>query len=221
MTADSPTPQGPLGLFGGTFDPIHNGHLRTAFELLRALKLAEVRFMPTGNPPHREHTQADAEQRLAMVRAAVADQPGFTVDDREVRRTGLSYSVDTLTELRAEFPHRPLCLLLGMDAFLGLPNWHRWQEILELAHVVVAHRPGWKAPTQGPLGEAMVDRGTGGIRDLHGSKAGKIFVHAVTQLEISSTELRQLVASGGDPRYLVPDTVREVLRELGCYARRQ
>jgi nicotinate-nucleotide adenylyltransferase len=221
MSPDTTMPQGPLGLFGGTFDPIHNGHLRTAFELLRALKLAEVRFMPTGNPPHRESTQADAEQRLALVRAAVAEQPGFTVDDREVRRTGLSYSVDTLTELRAEFPLRPLCLLLGMDAFLGLPNWYRWQEILELAHVVVAHRPGWKAPTQGPLGEAMVDRGTGAIRDLHGSKAGKIYVHAVTQLEISSTELRQLIVAGGDPRYLVPDSVRGVLRELGCYARRQ
>lgn len=213
--------QGPLGLFGGTFDPIHHGHLRTAFELLHALKLAEVRFLPTGNPPHRDHTSADAAQRLEMVRAAVVDDPAFTVDDREMRRTGPSYSVDTLTELRGEFPQRPLCLLLGMDAFLGLPHWHRWKEILDLAHVVVAHRPGWKAPTQGPLGEVMVDRGTGAIRDLHASPAGRIFVHAVTQLEISSTELRQLVAAGGDPRYLVPDPVRDVLRRLGCYARRQ
>jgi len=218
---DTSTPRGPMGLFGGTFDPIHFGHLRTAFELQQALKLGEVRFMPTGNPPHRDQTLADAAQRLAMVRAAVADQPGFTVDDREVRRTGLSYSVDTLTELRGEFPERPLCLLLGMDAFLGLPTWHRWTEIFDLAHVVVAHRPGWKAPTQGPLGEAMVDRGTGGIRDLHASKAGRIYVHAVTQLEISSTELRQLIAAGGDPRYLVPDSVRAVLGQLGCYARRQ
>jgi len=215
------SPQGPLGLFGGTFDPIHFGHLRTAFELQQALKLGELRFLPTGNPPHRDTTQSDAAQRLAMVRAAVADQPGFTVDDREVRRTGPSYSVDTLTELRAEFPQRSICLLLGMDAFLGLPTWHRWTEIFDLAHVVVAHRPGWKAPTQGPLGEAMVDRGTGGVRDLHATKAGRIYVHAVTQLEISSTELRQLIASGGDPRYLVPDSVRAVLGELGCYARRQ
>ena len=211
----------PLGVFGGTFDPIHFGHLRTAFELREALRLDEVRFLPTGNPPHRDHTTATAEMRLAMVRAAVADQPGFSVDDREVRRTGLSYSVDTLTELRAEHPGRSLCLLLGMDAFLGLPNWHRWTEILELAHVVVAHRPGWKAPTQGPLGEAMVDRGTGSVRELHGMPAGRIYVHAVTQLEISSTELRQLIASGRDPRYLVPDSVCEVLRETGWYARRQ
>ena len=212
---------GPIGLFGGTFDPIHNAHLRTAFELREALRLAEVRFLPSGNPPHREQPLATAEMRLALVRAAVADQPGFTVDDREVRRSGVSYSVDTLTELRSEYPDRSLCLLLGMDAFLGLPNWHRWTDILELAHVVVAHRPGWKAPTQGPLGEAMVDRGTGAVRELHGSKAGRIFVHAVTQLEISSTELRQLLAAGRNPRYLVPDSVCNVLRETGCYARRQ
>jgi nicotinate-nucleotide adenylyltransferase len=105
-----------------------------------------------------------------------------------------------------------------MDAFLGLPNWHRWREILELAHVIVAHRPGWKAPTQGPLGEAMVDRGTGSVRDLHDGTAGRIFVHAVTQLEISSTELRAQIARGRDPRYLVPDSVCKLLRETGWYA---
>ena len=216
--ADRAQGQGPMGIFGGTFDPIHHGHLRTAIELREALRLAEVRFLPTGNPPHREHTQATAEMRLALVQAAVADQPGFTVDDREVRRGGLSYSVDTLGELRKDFPQRSICLLLGMDAFLGLPNWHRWREILELAHVVVAHRPGWKAPTQGPLGEAMVDRGTGSVRDLHDATAGRIYVHAVTQLEISSTELRALIARGRDPRYLVPDSVCKLLRETGWYA---
>ncbi len=208
----------PIGLFGGTFDPIHYGHLRTAFELYQALKLAEVRFLPTGSPPHREQPVASAELRLAMVRAAVADEPAFVVDDREMRRSGVSYSVDTLTELRKEYPDRSLCLLLGMDAFLGLPDWHRWRDLFDLAHVVVAHRPGWKAPTMGPLGEVMVDRGTGSIRDLHESRAGRIYVHAVTQLEISSTELRQLVLAGRDPRYLVPDPVRAIIRETGCYA---
>ena len=199
----------PIGLFGGTFDPIHYGHLRTAFELWQALRLAEVRFLPTGNPPHRDATLASAELRVQMVRAAVADLAAFTVDDREVRRTGRSYSVDTLTELREELPERSLCLLLGMDAFLGLPHWHRWRELFDLAHVVVAHRPGWKAPTQGPLGEIMVDRGTGTVRDLHEARAGRVYVHAVTQLEISSTELRQLIVAGRDPRYLVPESVRD------------
>ena len=208
----------PIGLFGGTFDPIHYGHLRTAFELWQLLRLQEVRFLPAGNPPHREQPLASPELRLRMVRAAVRGQPSFTVDDREMRRTGVSYSVDTLTELRAEYPDRSLCLLLGMDAFLGLPHWHRWRELLSLAHIVVAHRPGWKAPTQGPLGEVMVDHGTGAIRDLHENTSGRIYVHAVTQLEISSTELRQLVVAGRDPRYLVPDEVRQILLETRCYS---
>jgi nicotinate-nucleotide adenylyltransferase len=208
----------PIGLFGGTFDPLHYGHLRTAFELWQALNLSEVRFMPTGSPPHREQPQAPAQLRLEMVKAAIADQPAFVVDDREVRRTGVSYSVDTLTELRAEYPQRSLCLLLGMDAFLGLPNWHRWRDLLDLAHIIVAHRPGWRAPTMGPLGEVMVDRGTGRVRDLHEQRAGCIYVHAVTQLEISSTELRQLISQGRDPRYIVPEEVRRIIRETRCYA---
>ena len=210
----------PIGVFGGTFDPIHCGHLRTAFELWQELKLAEVRFLPTGSPPHRERLYASAELRLEMVRAAVADQSAFIVDDREVRRSGVSYSVDTLAELRHEHPQRSLCLLLGMDAFLGLPGWHRWRELLALAHIVVAHRPGWRAPTTGPLGELMVDHGTGSILALHQERAGRVYVRAVTQLEISSTELRTLITGGGDPRYLVPDPVRKIIVETRCYAAR-
>lgn len=211
----------PIGVFGGTFDPIHCGHLRTAFELWQELRLAEVRFLPTGTPPHRAQLYASPERRLQMVRAAVADQPSFVVDDREVRRSGVSYSVDTLTELRREYPDRSLCLLLGMDAFLGLPNWHRWRELLPLAHIVVAHRPGWRAPTTGPLGEVMVDHGTGTIRALHERPSGCVYVHAVTQLEISSTELRSLIIAGRDPRYLVPDEVRQIILETRCYAAQQ
>jgi nicotinate-nucleotide adenylyltransferase len=211
----------PIGVFGGTFDPIHCGHLRTAFELGQELKLAEVRFLPTGTPPHREHLVATPELRLQMVQAAIADEPRFVVDDREVRRSGLSYSVDTLTELRREYPQRSLCVLLGMDAFLGLPNWHRWRELLTLAHIVVAHRPGWRAPITGPLGEVMVDHGTGSIATLHEECAGRVYVRSVTQLEISSTELRALIVAGRDPRYLVPDPVRQIILETRCYASRQ
>jgi nicotinate-nucleotide adenylyltransferase len=210
----------PIGLFGGTFDPIHYAHLRTAFELLQALKLGQVRFLPAGNPPHRLDPLAPSDLRLQMVRAAVAGQPGFTVDDREIRRSGVSYSIDTLTELRHEYPERSLCLLLGMDAFLGVPTWHRWSEIFQLCHVVVAHRPGWKAPITGPLGEVMVDRGTGSVRDLHSSPAGRIYVRAVTQLEIASTDLRALIMSGQDLRYLVPEPVRDLIARSGCYAAR-
>lgn len=210
----------PIGIFGGTFDPIHFGHLRTAFELQQSLRLSEMRFMPAGNPPHREVTVASAEQRLEMVQAATQGQPGFVVDDREIRREGLSYSVDTMRTLRADFPERALCLIVGMDAFLGLPKWHQWRELLELAHLVVAHRPGWRAPSMGPLGELLVDRGTGRINDLHEARAGCIYIHAVTQLEISSTEVRKLIAAGRDPRYLMPDAVRAIIEKTGCYVRR-
>lgn len=206
-----------VGIFGGTFDPIHFGHLRTAFELLQALRLNEMRFMPAGTPPHREITVASAEQRLAMVKAATEGQQGFVVDDREIRREGLSYSVDTMRTLRADFPNHSLCLIVGMDAFLGLPKWHQWRELLQLAHLVVAHRPGWRAPSMGPLGELLVDRGTGRIGDLHESRAGCIYIHAVTQLEISSTEVRKLIAAGRDPRYLMPDAVRAIIEQTGCY----
>ena len=208
----------PVGLFGGTFDPIHYGHLRTAYELWQSLRLAQVRFLPTGNPPHREPSLASTELRVQMVQAAIAGNEAFVLDDRETRREGLSYSVDTLLDLRRDFPERSLCLLLGMDAFLGMPHWHRWRDIFDLAHVVVAHRPGWKAPITGPLGEVMVDRGTGSVRELHAAPAGRIYVHAVTQLEISSTDLRALIARGRDPRYLVPDSVCKLLRETGWYA---
>jgi len=207
----------PIGIFGGTFDPIHYGHLRTAFELMQALRLTEMRFMPAGNPPHRDITVASADQRLAMVQAATRDQAGFVVDDREIRRAGLSYSVDTMRSLRADFPDRSLCLIVGMDAFLGLPKWHQWRELMTLAHLVVAHRPGWRAPSMGPLGELLVDRGTGRINDLHEARAGCIYIHAVTQLEISSTEVRKLIAAGRDPRYLMPDPVRTLIEETACY----
>lgn len=208
----------PIGIFGGTFDPIHYGHLRTAFELLHALRLSEVRFMPAGSPPHRDMTVASPELRLQMVKAAIVNQPGFIIDDREMNRTGPSYTVDTLSELRNELPKTPLCLIIGMDAFLGLPQWHQWQDILKLAHIVVAHRPGWKAPTMGPLGEILVDGGTGRVDDLHEALAGRIFIHAGTQLEISSTDVRKLIATGRDPRFLMPDAVRDVV--LASYSKR-
>ena len=207
-----------MGIFGGTFDPIHYGHLRTAFEMLQALRFDEVRFMPCGSPPHRGAPIADAELRLQMVKVATEGQHGFVVDDRELKREGPSYSVDTLTALRGEFPLQPLALIIGMDAFLGLPKWYQWREILQLAHIVVAHRPGWRAPDMGPLGELLADRGTHRIGDMHQAKAGHIYIHDVTQLEIASSDIRELVAAGRDPRFLLPDSVCDVIGQSGCYA---
>jgi nicotinate-nucleotide adenylyltransferase len=209
----------PMGIFGGTFDPIHYAHLRTAFELQQALRLKEIRFLPAGNPPHRDQPCADAQLRLQMVRAAAAGQHGFVVDDREVHKAGPSYTFDTLGELRHEYPDRSLCLILGMDAFLGLPKWHRWRDLLQLAHILVAHRPGWRVPGVGPLGELLVNSGTERIGDLHELRSGCIYIHAVTQLEISSTDVRQLISIGRDPRFLMPDPVRELILETQCYSK--
>jgi nicotinate-nucleotide adenylyltransferase len=211
----------PIGIFGGTFDPIHYGHLRTAFELLQMLEFDEVRFIPCGDPPHRGVTFAPAMLRLDMVQLATRNEPGFVVDDRELQRKGPSYSIDTLESLREEFPDRSLCLITGMDAFLGLPTWHRWDEILDFAHIVVAHRPGWRAPGEGTLGELLRERRTQQAADLREKLQGRVYIHAVTQLEIASTEIRNLVAQGYDPRYLMPDSVRAVIMESSCYAKNQ
>jgi nicotinate-nucleotide adenylyltransferase len=211
----------PIGIFGGTFDPIHYGHLRSAFELLQALRLSEVRFVPSADPPHRNSTFAPARLRYRMVEVAVTDQPGFVVDDCEFRRDGPSYTIDTLTAVREEHPDVSLCLITGMDAYLGLTSWHRWDEILNLAHIIVAHRPGWKLPDTGELGELLAANGTTSVDDLHRSSCGRIYDHAVTQLEIASTEIRALIAAGRDPRFLMPDSVREVIVDSGCYAKRK
>ena len=212
-------PNRPIGIFGGTFDPIHYGHLRTAFEMLQALKFDEVRFIPCGDPPHRGTTFANAELRFRMVDVAIAGQDGFVSDDRELRRDGPSYSIDTLLGMREEFSDRSLGLIVGMDAFLGLTTWHRWDEILEVAHIVVAHRPGWKAPDIGPLGDLITEHGTHRVDDLHVTTHGRIHIHAVTQLEIASTEIRDLVAAGRDPRFLMPDAVNSVIEETSVYMR--
>ena len=162
----------PIGIFGGTFDPIHYGHLRTALELQATLDLAVVHFVPCANPPHRAAPMTDGALRLKMVRAAIRDERGFVADDRELVREGPSYTIDTLASFRAEFAAQALCLMVGMDAFLGLPQWHRWRELTTLAHIVVAHRPGWQAPTSGTLGELLRERRTASADGACGAARG-------------------------------------------------
>ncbi|MBL8198399.1 MAG: nicotinate-nucleotide adenylyltransferase [Chromatiales bacterium] len=217
----------PVGLLGGSFDPVHVGHLRTAWELFTDLKLAEVRFIPSRVPPHRAPAIASGALRLRMLEAAIAGQPGFVVDDRELRREGPSYTVDTLAELRAGQPQRPLVLILGMDAFLGLPTWHRWREIAGLAHIVVVQRPGWPQQFDGPfdgqfdgeIGRFYAEHQLHEPAALAAAPAGGILLRQVTQLEIASSSIRALLASGGDPRYLVPDGVRELMQANHIYQR--
>ncbi|HYW93720.1 MAG TPA: nicotinate-nucleotide adenylyltransferase [Gammaproteobacteria bacterium] len=209
----------PTGVFGGTFDPIHFGHLRPALELRESLGLDEVLFIPSAVPPHRDTPNLDAGTRLELLRLAVSGQAGFRVDDRELRRRGRSYTVDTLRSLRDELgAARPLCLLLGLDAFLGLPRWDRWRQLLDLAHVVVAHRPGWNAPSVGELGALMRERSVHDRRTLAERPAGWIYFQGVTSLDISATRIRSLLAAGRSVRYLLPDLVWERIQRDGLYA---
>ncbi len=205
-----------IGLYGGSFDPPHFGHLRTALEIQQALALTEIRFLPAGNPPHREQPRATNAQRLEMLAAALADQPGFQLDARELEREGPTYTVNTLESLREDFPEATFLLIIGMDAFLQLTSWHRWSALFELAHLVVAHRPGWQPPKSGPLGDLLAARASHLRNDfLRGS--GRIYVHAVTALDIASSEIRAAVARAEDIRYLVPDSVQEIIQRSGCY----
>lgn len=203
----------PLGIFGGTFDPVHFGHLRLAEEAADALGLKSVRWIPAGQPALRDTPVVGARQRLDMVRLAIAGNPRFELDPAEVDAEQASYTVPTLERLRradACGPQRPLVLLVGNDAFAGMAGWHRWEELFDLAHVAVAHRPGYSIDPAGlPSALAAVFRARrcydpGQLAD---TPAGRIVTFAMTPLDISATRIRSMLSKDLSPRYLLPDSV--------------
>ncbi len=211
----------PLGILGGTFNPIHYAHLRLAEELTDSLGLGEVRIIPAATPPHRPTPQVNADHRLAMVRAAVAGNARLVLDDRECRRTGLSFTVDTLLELRHELgPERPFFLLMGVDAFHGLPSWSRWEQLFDLAHVVVVHRPGFTttlSPFTDVVARQLETRRRDAVSDLQPQAAGFILFSPITPLDISATAIRAALADGRSPRYLLPDSVLDYIHRHHLY----
>jgi len=212
----------PIGVLGGTFDPIHFGHLRLAEELVEALDIAQVRFIPAGQPPHRGQPRAQATQRLEMVRRAIAGNPRFILDERELHRAAPSYSFDTLTDLRAELPAAtPLVLFMGADAFLGLTTWHEWRRLIELAHIAVAQRPGftaaWEDALPDPLRRLLSSRCCEQPGEIVATPAGRIFLHGITQLDISASQIRDRALRGKSLRYLLPDSVIDYLNENHLY----
>ena len=214
----------PIGVLGGTFDPIHYGHLRLAEELAETLKLEVVRLVPSGTPPHRASPQVAAAHRLAMVELAAAGNNRFAVDAREVHRAGPGYTFDTLTELRAEAGStQPLVLLVGADAFLEFATWHRWHEIFGLAHVAIAHRPGfpaerWAERMPQPLAREYSARLMQQPLATHLQAAGGIVVVPFTALDISATAIRDRLRAGASPRYLLPASVLDYIRKHRLYA---
>ena len=204
-----------IGILGGAFDPIHFGHLRLAQEMGEALGLAEVRFIPTAYPPHRPPSATIADHRLAMVRLAIEGNPLFCCDDREIARYNAqqkpSYTLDTLLSLeRDAAAGSALCLLLGADAFLGLPSWYRWQELLQHCHIIVAHRPNSNLQPEyfpQPLKSVWEDAATSDVDAIKEKKHGHILLQQITALDISATRIRHDLDQSKNPRYLLPDAV--------------
>ena len=229
-----PTVLPSVGIFGGTFNPVHIGHLRTAVELREALSLDEMRFMPCAVPPHRQPPEQlvaglTADHRLAMLHAAIAGEPGLAVDDTELRRARRnaaqkteqpSYTIDTVVELRRELgANVSICLCIGMDSLVNLASWRRWQELLDYMHIVVAARPGWSVPQNCPVADMIARCEAPAAHHLLQRPAGLVRLAEMTLLPVSSTEIRDALQGGRSVRYLLPEPVISYIGNNNLYQR--
>ncbi|GAA5219213.1 nicotinate-nucleotide adenylyltransferase [Corallincola platygyrae] len=205
-----------IGLLGGTFDPIHIGHLRPALDIKQAIGLDKLLLLPNHVPPHRDTPRATSAQRKKMVELAISGIVGLSVDDRELKHDKPSYTVDTLAELRADYPEASISFLMGMDSLRSLPSWHRWHELLDLAHIVVSHRPGWKPPTDGEAAELLANY-SAKPEVIREKKAGHIILVNAPQIDISSTRIRHLIKHHQDTSFLMPDAVKQYIEQLSLY----
>jgi len=204
-----------IGIYGGTFNPVHYGHLRTALEVNELFDLDEIRLLPCSLPAHRENPSVKAEMRLEMLQLAVKDYPQLRVDSREIDRAGVSYMVDTLAELRAESPDKPIVLFMGADAFNGLSNWHRWQALFDYAHIVVMTRPQF---IRDNLIDFYSDKLVTSRESLNLSVSGKIFFQKVRDLDISATDIRNAFIENKNPSFLLPESIIEYIRAHKLYS---
>jgi nicotinate-nucleotide adenylyltransferase len=205
-----------IGIFGGTFDPVHYGHLRSALEVKELFRLTEVRLVLSAQPPHRNQPATTALMRLQMLELAIKNQPGLLIDTRELNRQGASYMVDTLKSLRQEFKNEHLLLFIGSDAFNQLKTWHQWPHLFDFAHIVVMTRPGFAIQNLDDFFKAKL---VTGLTELTHVSAGKLYFQQVTQLDISATAIRNMIAEQQNPGFLLPDTVIAYIRQHQLYQR--
>lgn len=206
-----------IGIFGGTFDPIHIGHLRLALELKQQLGLDEMRLIPSHKPPHRDEPLANSLQRAEMLQLALRDCPDLKIDEREIWRERPSYTYETLQELRAELGRDvSLVLCMGADAFSGLHTWFCWQEIIGLAHIVVIARPGWNLPERGSVVD-LLHKHQRESTALGYEPAGSIVLMSPRLLPISATEIRQQIYHNKSAQFLVPDAVWQYIQTNRLY----
>jgi len=206
-----------IGLLGGTFDPFHNGHLQLATAIHAQLQLKEIRLIPSAQPLLRDPPIAAAEQRLAMAKIAAQDYPWLKVDDREIKRGGVSYTIDTLTSFRREMPDTPLCFIMSMDQFLQFDRWQSWEQIPALAHLIVASRPAYLPNFNAPLQTLVDQRCTDKMHLLHETPAGLIFFQQIPAITIAGTQIRAWFKAGENIQDLVPEKIREYIDEQGLY----
>jgi nicotinate-nucleotide adenylyltransferase len=210
----------PLGILGGTFDPVHHGHLRLALEVHQSCALAEVRLIPLHTPPHRQTPVASPAQRLHMLRLATQKVKGLVADDRELQRTDVSFTVETLRSLRAEVGQQPLCLIMGMDAFQTLNTWYQWTSLVDYAHIIVARRPGVEMTIENTEVSELYNKNlTTELSELHTQEAGKILNVDVAELAISSTRIRELICTKQNAYYLLPENVISYIEQEDLYHR--
>lgn len=207
----------PIGLLGGTFDPIHRGHIELAREAYEQLGLEHVRFIPVHIPPHRHTPVASAEHRRAMVELVINNIDFLKLDDRELNCDEVSYSVNTLKSLRGEEPERPLCLLMGADAFQTIDSWYRWQEIPELAHIVIAQRPGITTALSAGINDTIQNRTAADVAELAAKPAGMFYFMDFPPVDISATAIRRALAVKGPTDNWLHATTLDYIQDNDLY----
>ena len=217
MSTEGDPPIEALALFGGTFDPVHYGHLRCANEVRQKLALKNLYLLPAGTPAHRETPLATAGQRLQMLQLALPEFPYLAIDDRETRRSGPSYMIDTLRELRTEFPQRPILLLIGQDAANLLHTWFEWEKLFTFAHIIIMTRPAMTTRYRHDLAKQINGRLIFDVQDLFGTKAGNVLQIEVTSIDISATAIKKLICFGRSPGSMLPGSVLEFISENHLY----
>jgi len=206
-----------IGILGGMFNPVHNGHLRVAIECKETFKFDELRMFPCAEPPHREMPEVSSQQRLKMLQLALQNISGVVADGRELDRSGPSFTIDTLRSLKSEFPQAGFYLIIGSDAFQSLNAWHEWEKILEFSNIIIAQRPDHQDDLSSEVGKQLKNSFTNDIDAFKESVSGKIFALKVSQLEISSSYLRELIREDKSTQFLLPEIVLNFIKENRLY----